>query len=251
MKKIQVITVLLTFSVITSPILAAETSNSSPPPSKSTSSPTPEKNNSGKNNFYLSLSGGWAYLITPNAYVWSPDYPWLVSSTSFKQSGFSRGVDAGYKYALTKNFLLGVEGGYSFNGAATYTEDSLMEKTTYKITSSDWHLLLTGTYQFNNGFNIFGKAGLARVNQSLNMNNPNNPNIFPMTQSSSIDSIRLQPMIAIGTGYKIKSFEIFFQYSHIFGSGVGEFSEMFNPSNFQKATAADSYKIGISYIITI
>ena len=113
------------------------------------------------NSIYVSGDMGYGVLSTPDE-----NLPCGVNCDASHSNGsFAAGLNVAYNRAILQNILLGAEFGYESNGQAKYTVGSVSEK----ITSKDFHLLATGTYLFSNGFDVFAKAGAARVKQKLKL----------------------------------------------------------------------------------
>jgi opacity protein-like surface antigen len=209
-----------------------------------------------KNSVYISGDVGYGVLSTPNQNIAEPD-GFYVQSASHSNGGFAGGVNIGINHALSSNLLVGGEFGWASNGRAKYTETSTTNDTpssdetaTLKITSTDLQLLATSTYVFNNGLNVFGKAGAARVQQKGTVSSS------PAWEAETTET-RYQPMLAAGIGYQFRMVNLFVQYGHIFGKDAKNFNDLFNvnvdedgnptgDASFNGTVAVDTIKAGVA-----
>lgn len=194
--------------------------------------------NVSQNSVYISGDAGFGLLATPDGYLADPDGI-EVTKASYSRGGFAGGVNIGYLHALNQNVLLGAEFGYDYNGQSKYSETEYGVKSDLKITSQDLHLLATGTYLFNNGFNVFAKAGAARVSQKAEGS---------INGSSGNDTVNgYKPMAAGGVGYQYKLANFFVQYSHIFATdGTDSFKDLTDSKDNQKIATVDTIKAGVA-----
>ena len=159
-----------------------------------------------------------------------------VNSTSSRVGSVGWGAAVGYAAAMSPNWLTGVELGYDDNGNASYDYPN----ASMKIYSSDFDLLLTETYLFNSGFNIFGKVGVARFDQK--------------SQGSGgldgrVQHIRARPIAKLGAGYifdlgKNGGLDVFAQYSHVFATDGGNQSTDLST----RVVSTDMVSGGVTYI---
>jgi hypothetical protein len=198
-----------------------------------------------KNSVYISGDAGYGVLSTPDQNLAEPDGTY-VQSASHSNGGFAGGVNIGLNHALSSNILVGGEFGWDYNGQAKYTEtftstDYTSGDTTLKITSTDLHLLATSTYLFNNGLNLFGKAGGARVQQKGNVSGS------PTWEAETTET-QYQPMLAAGVGYQFRMVNLFVQYGHIFGKDAKNVNDLFNSDDgsFNGTVAVDTVKAGVA-----
>lgn len=207
-----------------------------------------------RDSFYIAGDFGLGLLSTPSDPLISPDSVFITEATANNES-IAAGGAIGYRHAVGRNFLVGGEFGYDYNGTARYKEvyhsnDSQTESTTYKISSQDLHLLATGTVLFNSGFNIFAKGGTARVEQKLKVSNQvSYTNIPIFLGETSITGYK--PMAAAGIGYQFKAVDIYAQYSHIFGIKADSASDLFNANGFTDIVSVDTFKIGMAINIRV
>ncbi len=218
--------------------------------SDSTAVPTPYKI-VGPNYFYVSADGGWTTLHTPSQNL--PNAPYVIGATNSNHSG-GLGVSIGYSRAIIPLFSLGLEAGYDYNGRSKYTQDYsgpgfTNDTIQYVFTSKDFHLLATGKMNFNGGLNVFGKAGMAQVHQTMDGEyglNAYNPNYIP---EGSVDGTR--PMVAGGIGYNYKFMDIYAQYSHIFAANESDFSDWINHDGGMSVVSVDAFKLGLAFGVRI
>ena len=158
--------------------------------------------------------------------------------------GVAGGGILGYNYALTQNVLIGAEFGYHRDGKASFKNN---DGSYLNITSNDLDLLLTGTYLFNSGWNIFGKAGVARLMQSASEDN------VADNFSGSATLKKYKPDLKVGLGYlidlqKAGSINIFAQYGHIFGNSEGSNT---NPDPSKIPFATNTITAGVTYNLPV
>ncbi len=178
---------------------------------------------------YVSAKGGYAWPAI-NAGTFAG------TASTVDNKGLVYGGDIGYDYALDTNYLIGAEFGYSEDGKVDVTGVS---SAYAKTKLSDWHLLATGTYLMDNGFNIFGKAGAARVHSS------ESDNLDGYESSSATKTV---PQLGLGAGYLMDlntsgSLNTFVEYDHIFGKNYRNDST----SNSDKPATMDILKVGVTY----
>lgn len=216
-------------------------------------------NPAGKNNFYVSGDVGYSVIETPNKNLLdSSDVSEITAfgatvSQSHDKGYVGAGGNVGYQFAVTPNVLLGTEFGYNYNGRSKYTvkvsEDSVgSASATTTVSSWDLHLLGTGTYLFNNGFNIFAKAGGARVQQTAK----GTVDISDFGSETDSDTVtQYKPMVAAGIGYQFKMVNVFAQYSRIFATDASNFNDLVDSSGNQKVASVDAFKLGLAVNVRI
>lgn len=209
---------------------------------------------SSPNSVYISGDAGYGTLSTPKQSLPFPD-DIISGSSDYKIGSFAGGGSLGYEHAINRNLLVGAELGYDYNGQSKYTEnytDALFsDSLVYKVTSQDFHALVTGTYLFNNGFNVFAKGGAARVDQALKVDSEASNAYWP---SSTYEDhlIGYKPMAATGIGYRFRMVDIYAQYSHIFGTDADSFQDLVdNNGNLKNIVSTDAIKLGASVRINI
>ena len=210
--------------------------------------------NVSQNSIYISGDAGWGLLATPNDYLFDKDTVTaglIINGQSFERGSFAGGANIGYNRALSQNVLVGAEFGYDYNGQSKYTityNDGISANdvtTKFKITSQDLHLLATATYLLNNGINVFGKAGVARVDQKFDVSGAH-------SNDSNDKATEYQPMIAAGIGYQYKMANLFVQYSHIFAKDATDnANDLFDSKGNLEVVTVDTVKAGIAFNISI
>jgi hypothetical protein len=200
-----------------------------------------------RNSFYIDGNVGYSNLSTPNKNLCDPnDLSCPFTSVSYNTDGVGACADVGYRFAINPAFLIGSELGYDYNGQSKYSGTYYWDGTNFSATvkSQDVHLLGTGAWLFPNGVNLFAKAGAARVNQSLSYDN----NEYNYGSASTTE---FKPMTGVGVGYQNGLFDINLQYSHIFGTNVGNFSDAVDTNGNMKIVSVDAIKLGLGVIIPV
>jgi hypothetical protein len=204
------------------------------------------------NSVYVSADAGYGFLSVPDEDIYAADGI-FVSESSHQTGSVAGGGSVGINHALTNNVLVGAEFGYDYNGQAKYTENYLpvsiqpvnpYTSSTIKITSTDFHLLATATYLFPYRFNVFAKAGGARVEQKVTFTNADDSN-----------TTQYLPMVATGVGYQVRMLNFYVQYAHIFGENVNHFTGndyyFSNNLNLSNVVSSDTIKAGVAVNIAI
>ena len=125
-------------------------------------------------------------------------------------------IDAGYRFAVGSNWLIGFETGYVNNAHASY-EQYAPSNLSGTISQSEINALLTADIQFNNGATIYAKAGEARVRQEISTTGS------PSDFTNGIQT-QWRPKAVIGTGYNWKNgLGLDIELSHVFGKSVDDF----------------------------
>lgn len=204
------------------------------------------------NIVYIGGDLGYAVLATPDKNIADPSLKLGITGASHSTGNFAGGANVGVKHAFTPNVLAGAEFGWDYNGFSKYTETFGEAGTaTAEVHSWDLNLLGTGTYLFNNGFNLFGKAGAASVRQTLTAKAPGYEN------NDVTHTTKVLPMVALGAGYQYKLLNFYVQYSHIFGKDANNFDDLVNVNNvdekaqtatvsFKDVASVDAIKAGVS-----
>lgn len=195
-----------------------------------------------KNNMYISGEVGYGSLDTPSDN--------LAQGVSYSSGSVAASFNIGFThlvYKNTNNLLLGIELGYDYNGQSQYTVSSGDDSSSMEIVSSDFHLLGTATYLFQNGINFFAKAGPAFVKQDLDFSSGDDSD-----QTNDNSKSQCDPMLAVGGGYQYKNLNFYFQYNHIFGKDAQDWNDLFNPDgSFANIVSVDIYKAGIAANLAI
>lgn len=199
-----------------------------------------------QNYVYVGGDLGYASLSTPDKNIVELPYDG-VSNVSHSTGNLAGGANIGIKHAFTPNVLAGAELGWDYNGYSKYTITFPGVGTdTSKVYSSDLNFLATGTYLLNNGINLFGKAGLASVKQTLSNETPDGYKKDDVTHTTKV-----LPMIAVGAGYQVKLLNFYLQYDHIFGKDAGDFNDLVGVNDngdayFKNVVNVDAIKAGVS-----
>lgn len=202
-----------------------------------------------QNFVYVGGNLGYAVVATPDKNLVDLPSPG-ISDASHTTGSFAAGANVGVKHAFNPHVLAGAELGWDYNGYSkytlTYTPYFGGGKETIEVHSSDLNLLATGTYVFNNGFNLFGKAGLASVRQTLVDKDASGYENDDVTHTTKI-----LPMAAFGAGYQVKLLNFYLQYSHIFGKDMGNVSDIAtvdedNAVHFKDVASVNAIKAGVA-----
>ena len=144
---------------------------------------------------------------------------------STKNYGFAWDAGLGYQQALNTNILVGLEFGYAQLGKSSFSSDAT-GGTTESFTNKAWQVLLSGTYLWNNGFNLFVNGGAARVK----------------TDASGTyhgdSSTKTRPVIGFGAGYQFtQSIGANVAYEHMFGKDYSDANDL-NTNSTTPATSS-------------
>jgi len=238
---------------------------------------SPDEAVSKQNEVYVSGDLGNAWINTPNKnIITSEDIANLdvcdgsnVSCTldgSNKEGHLAGGVNVGYNRLINNRIRVGAEFGYNNNGQSKYTES--YSKTTIfnmpidvvthngdgtlKVTSKDFHLLATTSVGLGYGFEVFGKAGAARVKQTGKLSGTYDD----LSDSSKFSDTQYEPMLATGLGYRYKAVYVFAQYTHTFGKNISNFDDLVelnsnNELQFANIASVDAVKGGVAFTLAI
>ncbi len=191
----------------------------------------PAQNQGPQGGFYVGGGLGYANQVLPSNIVAANSK--LIGGFSFANTkhqfnNFSVGAHVGYLAKVAQNFLAGAEVGYTYLPKSKYTFDETRGTVSPAINNkgvgvnySDYafSLLAVGKYYVTSEFNVFGKAGIAYVNQSISVNRAATSTSHAST--SSVTAEKILPEAAVGVGYNLTpSVELTAQYSRIFGRKV-------------------------------
>jgi len=179
---------------------------------------------------YVGALGGWSFADAPTQTE--------AQATSNSTQNYTYGATLGYDYALTPNWMVGIEGSYLNFGNNTYDNSGLAGNTT-KLSNYGWQLMATGSYLMDNGFNAFGKLGSIHEKTKIDQQ--------PFAGTDMSISKRL-PAAAIGVGYMpMQNLNIALQYEHTFGSNwdVNSFSSTPKPITQNAVTLGATYKFAL------
>jgi opacity protein-like surface antigen len=188
---------------------------------------------------------GFTDLGTPSA---------TMSATGTKHVGHSSwGLGFGYDWAVQPNWAVGIETGYRDLGNSEYTQNT---GNSLKTSQTAFDLLLTTGYYFDSGFDVFAKAGMARVKQKITVNGTVHVGSDgTLTASDSQSKTSVRPMGQIGFGYNWNfgpsqgDFGLQVAYSEIFGKSYGNWTNLYNDMKASKdAKVADSGTTSINLV---
>ncbi len=122
---------------------------------------------------------------------------------------FGYAVRGGYEMPLSGPWSLGFEAGYINLGDSTFGAAAVAPGE-MKFKQQGGDLLATATYHFDNGMNLFGKAGGAWISQKATL------------AGVSIGSKdKILPELAAGMGYDVnKNIALTATVNHIFGDSI-------------------------------
>ncbi|ALA25985.1 hypothetical protein AVI51_07815 [Piscirickettsia salmonis] len=150
--------------------------------------------------------------------------------------GLSGRLSAGYLFG-GRQLRYGAELGLASYASSCY--QSANTSLTYQGASAD--LLGVLSYQLGARWNVFGKLGLAYIDQQTE------GNLFPNQLDSSN---ALQPKVALGLGYSLTAaIGVNLSYSHTFGDqpeGLAKNAEP-TPVMLNKVASTDLLSFGLSY----
>ena len=152
-----------------------------------------------------SFNGGHVYVQGEAGYS-ELDTDKNINTANHSIGGFGYGIRGGYEAAVSGPWSIGLEAGYINLGDSTFG----VNPTQRKIEQQGGDLLATATYHFDNGLNIFGKAGGAYISQKTTLAGVN---------LGSKD--KFLPELAAGMGYDVnKNVTLTATVNHIFGDSV-------------------------------
>ncbi len=166
------------------------------------------------------------------------------STSSSEDIGGAAGrVYGGYLWQVS-NFLIGPEVGYN---AYSNNEYKLSDGvTTSNLTYSGYTIDLLGVvkYPFANGFNVFGKAGIAYTSQKIEFDG-NAPGI---SFSQSKTNTKTLPKVAVGAGYNwTNQFSTNVTYSHSFGNAPSSFENVHSLDDLYSVASVDVVLVNAEY----
>jgi hypothetical protein len=110
--------------------------------------------------------------------------------------------------------------------------------------ADDINLLLTGRYLWTQGWDVFGKAGIARVHQRDDIRSGNATQANPIT--------KYKPILTLGGGYYFtQHFHTYLEYRHIFGSNQNTYNKTYKNggADFKDVANVDAAYFGVEYFI--
>jgi opacity protein-like surface antigen len=195
--------------------------------------------------FYIGGEAGYAWIKTPTCDC--PDNCVLLSEyenieVDSHRGHFAWGVFAGYNRRICNScFFLGLEGGYNDNGFSKLcfrAHDPIFESKTashrLKLYSRDWNISATLNYCFCQSFNLFVKAGGARVRESFGVEKHGSCE-DQYYQNQEIDNLfcrnsqtRWAGVVKAGVGYSIfDCVNIYVAYRGLFTKSCDHFEDHF------------------------
>jgi hypothetical protein len=188
---------------------------------------------------YITADLGGGILFTPDSNL-------TVSGGSFKRSYFTWSGGLGYNWALDSFTIAGLEADYFDNGQSYYTSGV---NGNAEITSSAIAALLTFTTIWENGINVFVKAGPAYVMQKNTF--ANNTNIQGAVISGSQTKNTFQCIGVLGLGYYIAhNLNLFTDFTYVYGHSPGSWNSVIKNGaiDYPSLNAASAQiKVGLSY----
>ena len=192
------------------------------------------------------LQAGYAKFV-PNSGI-----PVGISSTSVgtaKNGGLYFGGILGYDYAINSMVSVGVETGlnYGHNIADGSDAGSGLGSSSYSLSTSTLDIPVMATVKFyvphTGGLNVFAKGGYAYNRQkttgSVTASIP-----APTTVSLNSTNTQWNPIAVGGVGYQIDSFNVFTQYTYIFGTKTNSTS-----GSAGDTAAMNALTAGVTYTI--
>lgn len=220
-----------------------------------------------ENGFYFGFGIGEAQLNN-DAYLYSAEanirQPELNVQESSSWEGTAYSIFVGYNL-LSKDvkffdqdlaWRIGVEAGYKDLGKYTVNVHYLDPDsgvTGYRsVKESAVDVLLTSAIYWDNGFNLFGKIGIARFNgvyEQEGLRSPRIPEYSPAKETYNYTVYR--PEIAVGLGYLIgERWNLYLQYAIITGDVPSNRSDRFGDSIIEMPGTlyrADAVNLGVIY----
>ena len=200
-----------------------------------------------KGGLYVGAGLGYAKTTTPknlfekkNSLGGTGADEGIAIGQKSKFDHFAAAAHMGYLFPVTQNFLLGAELGYNylpenkytFGAAGVTAPKTDLVNGTIKYSQYSIDLLGVAKYYVTDEFNIFGKAGIAYVNQKVTQsftegNSGLDVQDFLKTLPSiSSSEAKFLPKVAVGVGYNItQNVELTAQYSHTFGDKIHQIDE--------------------------
>ncbi|HIF9197685.1 TPA: outer membrane protein [Photobacterium damselae] len=152
----------------------------------------------------------------------------INQTSSYELRGLAGGIDAGYLWQ-TQQVEYGVELGFD-----TYAKNKYRIGDAFHMDYKGYNLDLLGVakYNFSSQWNVFGKAGLAYVNQKLTVDD-----------FGSKNKNEIKPKVALGFGYDFTSeLGMNAEYSHVFAGDANSLK-----SDGTKVASVDMLTLGVQY----
>ncbi|WIH24962.1 outer membrane protein [Photobacterium damselae] len=149
-------------------------------------------------------------------------------TSSYELRGLAGGIDAGYLWQ-TQQVEYGVELGFD-----TYAKNKYRIGDAFRMDYKGYNLDLLGVakYNFSSQWNVFGKAGLAYVNQKLTVDD-----------FGSKNKNEIKPKVALGFGYDFTpELGMNAEYSHVFAADANSLK-----SDGTKVASVNMLTLGVQY----
>ena len=193
-----------------------------------------------KGGLYAGISVGAGALDMPSDLMNSTNDQTVTNQDRQNNWGFAGRVEVGYLLDMRSDLLVGAELGYNYLPQTKYnltlTDTTVTpasaQDTTIKYTDYSFDVLGVAKYLLQDGFNVFGKAGFAIVQQAAKTT------VDGVSSKNNLSKIL--PEMVVGTGYEINSnVEATLAYSHVFGDNIS------NTTN--DIPSSDTILFGVDY----
>ena len=188
---------------------------------------------------FIGLGAGYDVIHTPNHSVFDTASPLaglgnsvVVNKNKHDIGGFGALFYAGYNFS--HNF--GLEASYNHYANSNYstTQSNLNSGVATAIVHAKlefkthtYDIVAKGYLPFDNGFELFARAGASYVIQKVNYSNNSGTFVVPVGNNDlATPSIgdtttkRIRPTVGLGAGFNFtKNWEMSFAWNHVFGSG--------------------------------
>jgi len=169
--------------------------------------------------FYLGGRLGADILQTPT----ERDRPG-AGLLGYDRESFAWAAFGGYRWQISRHWLLGAEAGYADNGHASITYASQNE---YEFRSAQVDLLGTVTCMSDGGWCVTGRGGVGRVHQEYV-----NVRLVSGTADLDSDQTRYLPVAALAAGYHLRQgLEFFVEVRRTFGDDTDTVSSALRSTN--------------------
>lgn len=193
--------------------------------------------------FYAGISVGAGALDLPSTLLNS--IPTVVNQDLQNNWGFAGRVELGYLMDIRSNMLVGAEIGYNYlpQSKYTFTTADVATPDTHvngdlKYTDYSFDVLGVAKYLLQDGFNVFGKAGFALVEQTAK-------GTVDETSFSN-DLSKVLPEVVIGAGYDINSsVEATVAYAHVFGDDINDSNAVNEIPSYDTVLFGVDYKFAL------
>ena len=211
--------------------------------------------------FFLGMGCGEAALNN-DLYIFSADTVVRQPELGIRQKSQYRGpaisLFAGSVFAEKPlNFLgdtlqFGIQCGYAELGEYTIEVEYTDSQPGYrKLRENALDLLLTSSLRRDNGFNLFAKAGVARLQGSYEQKGVRHPRQPELLLEDSYTCIVYRPELAFGVGYIFKKVNFYLQYNRILGPEALSTPDRFTADTMvdlpNTLYQVDSLTVGASY----